>query len=70
MSDLPEGYYRTKTGRILTPEDIQALADEAEEGYDVSQIRPQPARQLPITEVWPEAMRWWPDLPEVEEEDG
>jgi hypothetical protein len=26
--------YRTKTGRILTDEDVQALADEAERGYD------------------------------------
>ena len=38
------------------------LADEAKESG-----RP---RQLPVTEVLPDAMRWWPDLPEVEEEDG
>jgi len=38
------------------------LADEAKESS-----RP---RQLPVTEVLPDAMRWWPDLPEVEEEDG
>jgi len=31
--------YRTKTGRILTNEDIEALADEAERGYDVSELR-------------------------------
>ena len=30
--------YRTKTGRILTDADIQALADEAERGYDVEQL--------------------------------
>ena len=28
--------YRTKTGRILTNDDIEALADEAEQGYDIS----------------------------------
>lgn len=30
--------YRTKTGKWLTDEDIEALADEAERGYDVSQL--------------------------------
>jgi hypothetical protein len=29
----------TKTGKVLTNDDIQALADEAERGYDVSKIR-------------------------------
>lgn len=29
----------TKTGRYLTDEDIAALADEAEAGYDPNQIR-------------------------------
>lgn len=28
--------YRTKTGRVLTDADVQALADEAEHGYDVT----------------------------------
>lgn len=32
--------YRTKTGRVLTDADIQALADEAEQGYDVSDLGP------------------------------
>ena len=30
--------YRTKSGRILTDADIQALADEAERGYDVDHL--------------------------------
>lgn len=29
---------KTKTGRVLTDEDFQALADEAEQGYDVSHL--------------------------------
>lgn len=28
--------YRTATGRMLTDADIEALADEAEQGYDLS----------------------------------
>lgn len=32
--------YRTKTGRILTDEDIQKLSDEAERGYDPKKLRP------------------------------
>jgi hypothetical protein len=28
----------TKTGKVLTDEDIEALADEAEQGYDVSHL--------------------------------
>ena len=31
---------RTKTGKVLTDADIEALADEAERGYDISQIKP------------------------------
>ena len=31
--------YRTKTGRILTNEDIERLADEAERGYDIEHLR-------------------------------
>ncbi len=30
--------YRTKTGRVLTDADFEALADEAERGYDVSHL--------------------------------
>lgn len=32
--------YVTKSGRVLTDADIEALADEAERGYDVTSIRP------------------------------
>lgn len=32
--------YVTNTGKVLTNEDIQALADEAEQGYDVSHLQP------------------------------
>jgi hypothetical protein len=32
-------HYHTKTGKVLTDEDIQALADEAERGYDVSHLK-------------------------------
>ena len=32
----------TKTGKVLTDADIEALADEAEAGYDVSHLRPKP----------------------------
>jgi hypothetical protein len=37
-------HYHTKTGKVLTYEDIQALADEAERGYDVSQLKPREPR--------------------------
>jgi hypothetical protein len=36
--------YRTKSGRILTDADIQALADEAERGYDVEHLLQQRGR--------------------------
>ncbi len=32
--------YRTKTGRILTEEDIDALVAEAERGYDIEKLTP------------------------------
>lgn len=38
--------YRTKTGKVLTDEDIQKLADEAEAGYDVEQLGPNRRVQL------------------------
>jgi len=31
--------YKTKTGRTLTDDDIQAMADEAERGYDVAALK-------------------------------
>ena len=51
-NDVREGYcgnchgYVTKTGKVLTDADIQALADEAERGYDVSHLigKPQECR--------------------------
>lgn len=33
-----QGPLTTKTGKVLTDSDIQALADEAEKGYDVSHL--------------------------------
>jgi hypothetical protein len=34
------GMYRTKDGKVLTEADIDALAAEAEAGYDVSKLTP------------------------------
>lgn len=31
--------YRTKTGKVLNDDDIEALADEAERGYDVEVLK-------------------------------
>ncbi len=31
--------YRTKSGKVLTDPDIEAMADEAEAGYDVDLLR-------------------------------
>lgn len=38
MSDKTKTY-RTKTGKVLTDADIEAMADEAEQGYDVEQLK-------------------------------
>jgi len=35
---------RTKTGKVITEEDIASWAEEAEEGYDVSKLQPRPRR--------------------------
>jgi len=43
MTDEPRSY-RTRSGKVLTNADIEALADEAERGYDVSRLRRQPGR--------------------------
>jgi hypothetical protein len=32
--------YVTDSGKVLTDEDIQALADEAEKGYDIDKLEP------------------------------
>jgi hypothetical protein len=32
--------YRTRSGRVLTDADIEALAEEADRGYDVEKLRP------------------------------
>ena len=56
--------YRTKTGKVLTDTDIEALADEAEHGYDVDQLiqrrRGRPLLGSAPTEVVP--VRLDPDL--------
>jgi len=38
MSDKTKTY-KTKTGKVLTDADIEALADEAELGYDVNALK-------------------------------
>lgn len=38
MPEKPKTY-RTKTGKVLTDADIEAMADEAERGYDVEQLK-------------------------------
>jgi len=38
--NMASRHLHTKTGRVLSDEDIQALADEAEVGYDVSHLKP------------------------------
>lgn len=43
MNDGPRTY-RTRTGRVLTDRDIEALADEAERGYDVELLGAKPGR--------------------------
>lgn len=37
MPEKPKTY-RTKTGKVLTDADIEAMADEAERGYDVENL--------------------------------
>jgi len=40
------GPYRTKSGRILTNDELEGLAAEAERGYDVDELAPRPGRPL------------------------
>jgi hypothetical protein len=35
----PTKRYRTKTGKVLTDPDIEAMADEAEQGYDIETLK-------------------------------
>ena len=35
----PAKRYRIGTGKVLTDSDIEALADEAEQGYDVEELK-------------------------------
>ena len=57
MSDPTEPPYVTKSGKVLTDADIQALADEAERGYPIEQIDP--------TQTVPGARRVWRARPTV-----
>lgn len=53
----PDDVLRTATGKVLTDADVQALADEAERGYDLAAIRPTygisrgQARSLPVEDL-------------------
>ena len=38
MTDKPKTY-TTKTGKVLTDADIEQMADEAERGYDVEELK-------------------------------
>ena len=38
MSDRAKTY-KTKTGKVLTDADIEAMADEAEQGYDIEMLK-------------------------------
>jgi hypothetical protein len=34
----------TSNGRVITDDEIEAMADEAEAGYDLSQLKPRPVQ--------------------------
>lgn len=55
-----EPSYVTKTGKVLTDEDLEKLADEAERGYDVSHLKDRGDRLL--ARDWGDA---WDSLPEA-----
>ena len=48
-----EQRYVTKTGKVLTDADIEALANEAEQGYDTSQLQPRKSRKIWVAEEGP-----------------
>ena len=47
-----ESPYVTKSGKVLTDADIQALADEAERGYPIEQIDPTQTVAVGARRVW------------------
>lgn len=74
-SEVREGYcavcqertgYRTKTGRVLTDQDFEALVAEAERGYDICRMRelhredPPPASTVEAMVV-DKIVGWCPD---------
>lgn len=63
MTDKPKTYM-TKSGKIITDADIEQLADEAERGYDVEELksrrRGRPMLGSAPSEVFP--VRLDPDL--------
>lgn len=42
---MSDDTYRTATGRVLTDADVEALAEEAERGYDVAELATKPTRR-------------------------
>lgn len=55
--EADEAPYITKTGKVLTDADIEALADEAERGYDISKLKPRSQASLrPVSEEPPAAV--------------
>jgi hypothetical protein len=40
MADDARGPWRTKSGKLLTHEDVERLAEEAERGYDPKTLKP------------------------------
>src|SRR6266536_896434 len=66
MSEQQPPTYRTKSGRILTNEELAALADEADRGFDVDDLKRRPGRPLlgsaPAVVV---PVRLYPDLHSV-----
>lgn len=60
--EAPGNTYTTKSGKVLTDADIEALADEAERGYNVEKLKDKPNRRAPVnSDTWPKLsapMQW------------
>lgn len=52
MAGYARGPYRTKTGRELSDAEIEALADEAERGYDVADLAALQSGEAPAIHRW------------------